>query len=244
MATVGGGVLLAGTVAWVVRLRHKRRIEQLERQRAMDRERARIAQDLHDDLGSGLTEISFGSEFAQDPTLGLVETRQYTQEIGTRARELVAALDEIVWAVNPKNDTVPSLASYLCQYAERFLKPTRLRLRLKVTRDLPAFPLNAEERHNLFLAFKEALNNVVQHSKSTDLQLAIEAEEGVLTVIVADNGCGFDPNTARSEADGLGNMRRRLERIGGSYELSSLMGKGTTVTFKLPLHSIAVPVRH
>ena len=111
LATVGGGVLIASFVAWLVRLRHRRRIEQLERQQAMDRERARIAQDLHDDLGSGLTEISFGSEFAQDPTLGLVETRQYTQEIGTRARELVAVLDEIVWAVNPKNDTVASLAA-------------------------------------------------------------------------------------------------------------------------------------
>lgn len=232
---LAAAVLVAGSVAWVVRLRHRRRIEQLERQRAMERERARIAQDLHDDLGSGLTEISFGSEFAQDPTLGLVETRQYTQEIGTRARELVAALDEIVWAVNPKNDTVASLASYLCQYAERFLKPTRLRLRLKVARDLPPAPLNAEERHNLFLAFKEALHNVVQHSKATDVQLAIGLDDAVLTVVVGDNGCGFDPNTAQSEADGLGNMRRRLERIGGSYELVSLMGNGTTATFRFPL---------
>ena len=235
LATLAAGAVVAGSVAWVVRLRHRRRIDQLERQRAMERERARIAQDLHDDLGSGLTEISFGSEFAQDPSLGLVEARQYTQEIGTRARELVTALDEIVWAVNPKNDTVDSLASYLCQYAERFLKPTRLRLRLKVSRDLPASPLNAEERYNLFLAFKEVLHNVVQHSKATDVHLAIELEHEVLTVVVSDNGCGFDPNTAKSEADGLENMRRRLEQIGGSYDLVSLMQKGTTATFKLPL---------
>jgi ligand-binding sensor domain-containing protein/signal transduction histidine kinase len=234
-ASIVACALVAGSVAWVVRQRHRRRIEQLERQRAMDRERARIAQDLHDDLGSGLTEISFGSEFAQDPALGLVETRQYTQEMGSRARELVAALDEIVWAVNPKNDTVVSLASYLCQYAERFLKPTRLRLRLKVARDLPPAPLNAEERHNLFLAFKEALHNVVQHSKATDVQLAIGLDDADLTVVVGDNGSGFDPNTAQSEADGLGNMRRRLERIGGSYELVSLIGKGTTATFRFPL---------
>ncbi len=235
LATVGGGVLIASFVAWLVRLRHRRRIEQLERQQAMDRERARIAQDLHDDLGSGLTEISFGSEFAQDPTLGLVETRQYTQEIGTRARELVAVLDEIVWAVNPKNDTVASLASYLCQYAERFLKPTRLRLRLKVARDLPASPLNADERHNLFLASKEAMHNIVQHAKATDVQLTIEVEDDELTVIVGDNGCGFNPTRSASEADGLGNMRQRLERIGGSYKLVTLIGKGTSATFKCPL---------
>ena len=238
-ATLVGGALLAGSVAWVVRLRHRRRIEQLERQRAMDRERARIAQDLHDDLGSGLTEISFGSEFAQDPTLGLVETRQYTQEIGARARELVAALDEIVWAVNPKNDTVASLASYLSQYAERFLKPTRLRLRLDVARDLPASPLNADERHNLFLAFKEALNNVVQHSKAADVQLKVEVEGHVLSVVVADNGSGFEPGIIINEADGLENMQRRLERIGGTYASASVMGKGTTVTFTFPLGKIS-----
>ena len=228
---------VAGSVAWLVRLRHQRRIEQLEQQRAMDRERARIAQDLHDDLGSGLTEISFGSEFAQDQTLSLVETRQYTQEMGSRARELVAALDEIVWAVNPKNDTVASLASYFCQYAERFLKPTRLRLRLKVARDLPSAPLNAEERHNLFLAFKEALHNIVQHSKATDVQLGIGLEDSVLTVVVGDNGSGFDPTIAQTDADGLENMQHRLENIGGSYEFVSLIGKGTTATFKYPLQN-------
>ena len=234
--------LVAGSVARWLRVRHRRRIEQLERQRAMERERSRIAQDLHDDLGSGLTEISFGSEFAQDPTIGPEARQQHTQEIGTRARELVAALDEIVWAVNPKNDTVASLASYLCLFAERFLKPTRLRLRLNVTRNLPELPLNAEERHNLFLAFKEAMNNVVQHARAADVTMAIDVQGGVLTVVVSDDGCGFDPATARSEADGLGNMRHRLGQIGGRCELSSV-GKGTTVTFTLPLRKVPGPDR-
>jgi len=239
LAFMLSAALISGSVAWSVRLRHRRKIEHLERQRATERERARIAQDLHDDLGSGLTEISFGSEFAQDSTIGKEAQLQHTQEIGARARELVAALDEIVWAVNPKNDTVASLASYLCLFAERFLKPTRLRLRLKVTRSLPEYPLNAEERHNLFLAFKEALNNVVQHAKATEISLTIDAEGEVLLVVVADDGCGFDPSTARSEADGLGNMRRRLAQIAGSCELSSSLEKGTAVGFKLPLRKIS-----
>lgn len=227
--------LLCGIVGLAVRARHRRRILQLEQQRTMDGERARIAQDLHDDLGSGLTEISFGSEFAQDTSLGIVEMRQHAQAIGDRARELVASLDEIVWALNPKNDTVASLASYQTQYAERFLKPTRVRLRLNVARDLPALPLNADERHNLFLAFKEALNNVVQHSKATDVQLTIGEVGNVLKIIIVDNGRGFDPEIVISEADGLGNMRRRMERIGGSYSTESLKGKGATVTLTFPL---------
>ncbi len=244
LISVAIGALLAGSAAWWVRLRHRRRIKLLEQQRAMDRERARIAQDLHDELGAGLTEISFGSEFAQDPGLDLPETRQHTQAIGNRARELVAALDEIVWAVNPKNDTVASLGSYLCQYAERFLKPTRVRLRLQVARDLPLAPLNADERHHLFLAIKEALHNVVQHSRATDVQLSIAVEAGVLAIVVRDNGCGFDPAAARSEADGLGNMRRRLQQINGSHELVSRLGTGTTATFKFPLHQAASAVAH
>lgn len=240
VATLTGSALIAGSVAWVFRLRHWRRIDQLERQWAMHRERARIAQDLHDDLGSGLTEISFGSEFAQDPTLGPMETRQYAREIGARARELVAALDEIVWAVNPKNDSVASLASYLCQYAERFLKPTRLRLRLDVARELPTSPLTAEERHNLFLACKEALNNIVQHSRATDVTLVIAVEQGSLTVVVGDNGCGLDSTPARGDGDGLGNMQRRLEAIGGNCVLTGVTGSGTEATFKLPLPKTAV----
>ena len=108
-------------------------------------------------------------------------------------------------------------------------------MRLDVARDLPASPLNADERHNLFLAFKEALNNVVQHSKAADVQLTVEVEGNVLKVIVADNGAGFEPGVIINEADGLENMRRRLERIGGTYASDSVKGKGTKVTFIFPL---------
>lgn len=238
LATAGASLLFAGLVAWRVRLRQRRRIEQLERQRAMERERTRIAEDLHDELGAGLTEISFGSEFALDPLLEAEARRRHTREIGNRARELVTSLDEIVWAVNPKNDTVASLASYLCQFAERFLKPTRLRLRLRVDRNLPAVPLNAEERHNLFLAVKEALHNALQHARATEVELIIKTRPPLLIVVVADDGCGFDPSTARSEADGLGNMRRRLSQIAGVCTLSSSLGQGSTVTFELPLNNL------
>ena len=92
----------------------------LQQQQALERERSRIAQDLHDDLGAGLVEINFGSELAQDPALGMNEVREHTREIGTRAREMVTALDEIVWAVNPKHDSVSSLATYFCQFAQHF----------------------------------------------------------------------------------------------------------------------------
>jgi len=228
---LGGGGLLA------VRRRYRRKLERLEQQQALERERARIAQDLHDDLGAGLVEINFGSELAQDPAIGTDEVREHTREIGTRAREMVTALDEIVWAVNPKHDSVSSLATYFCQFAQHFLKATAVRCHLDVARDLPAAPLNAEQRHSLFLAFKEALSNVVQHSGATDLRLAIAANDGILTVAVGDNGNGLAPDAPRESngADGLGNMQRRLQKLGGRCELASHPQTGTTVTFTVPL---------
>ena len=235
--TLSAAALLGGGSLLTVRRRYRRKLERLEQQQALERERTRIAQDLHDDLGAGLVEINFGSELSQDPALGPDEVREHTREIGSRAREMVTALDEIVWAVNPKHDSVSSLASYFCQFAQHFLKATSVRCHLEIARDLPAAPLNAEQRHSLFLAFKEALSNVVQHSGATDLRLAIAASDSMLTVTISDNGCGLTPAVPRERngADGLGNMQRRLQQLGGCCELTGIAEQGTTVTFKLPL---------
>ena len=242
--------LLVGSVVLAVRRRFWRKLERLEQQRALERERTRIAQDLHDDLGAGLVEINFGSELAQDPALRPEEVREHTREIGTRAREMVTALDEIVWAVNPKHDDVSSLVTYFCQFAQHFLKATPggtgeaaaarrspVQCQLDVARDLPAAPLNAEQRHSLFLAFKEALSNVVQHAGATELRLTIAVGDGQLVISVRDNGRGFDPAAPRERrtADGLGNMQRRLQQLGGRCEFASRPGEGTTVSFHVPL---------
>ena len=237
VAAISAASLLGGVVLLTVRQRYRRKLERLEQQQALERERARIAQDLHDDLGAGLVEINFGSELAQDPALGSDEVREHTREIGTRAKEMVTALDEIVWAVNPKHDSVSSLATYFCQFAQHFLKATSVRCHLDVARDLPAAPLHSEQRHSLFLAFKESLSNAVQHSGATDLRLAIAANDETLTVTVSDNGRGLNPDAPREKtgADGLDNMQRRLQQLGGCCELISSPEKGTTVTFKVPL---------
>ncbi len=235
--TMSAASLLGSAVMLIARRRYRQKLERLEQQKTLERERARIAQDLHDDLGAGLVEISFGSELAQDTALRPDEAREHTREIGVRAREMVTALDEIVWAVNPKHDDVSSLTTYFCQYAQHFLKTTPVRCHLNVAKDLPDAPLNAEKRHNLFLAFKEALSNLVQHSGANDLHLAISVQKGILLVSVGDNGCGMDLTIPREQsgADGLGNMRRRLQQLGGKCELTSSLGQGMTVTFKVPL---------
>jgi signal transduction histidine kinase len=236
----GAGTVVAlcsGIVLLSARRRYRRKIERLEQRQALERERTRIAQDLHDDLGAGLVEINFGSELAQDPSLGMDEVREHMREIGTRAKEMVTALDEIVWAVNPKQDSVSSLATYFCQYAQHFLEPTPMRCHLDVDKNLPAAPLNAEQRHNLFLAYKEALSNAVQHSGGTDLTVHIAADQQRLTIRVSDNGSGFDPDQLSRPvgADGLGNMRRRLQQLGGDCVVNAAPGRGTAVHLVVPL---------
>ncbi len=234
LATFGllGGGVLAG-----IRRRHRRQIEHLELLQATERERTRIAQDLHDDLGAGLTQISLNSAMAQNPAVAAEVAAGMLQEIDQRSRELVTALDEIVWAVNPKNDTVASLARYLCQFAQNLLLPAEITCRLEVPPVLPDAPVSAEQRHQLFLAFKEALHNTLRHSGARELRLTVAAGPQHLTVTLADNGCGFAPGPVREGADGLTNMQMRLARLGGRCTVTSVPGQGTRVSFDLPLTS-------
>jgi signal transduction histidine kinase/ligand-binding sensor domain-containing protein len=232
---LSGLSLVAAAILAVVRQRHRRRVEALDRARLVERERLRIARDLHDDLGGGLTEISLTSALAQDPALPMQETRQYIHEISGRSVEMVNALDEIVWAVNPKNDDLNSLVTYFCQYAGRFLQTVPLSCRIQIPPQLPATPLTAEQRHNLFLAFKEGLNNVAKHSAASSFRLSVVIESQTLRMALEDDGRGFSDGAGGAQGNGLGNMRERLQHIGGRCEIASAPGGGTSIVFILPL---------
>ena len=237
-----GGVGVVGTaVVMTLRRRHRQRIETLERARLVERERGRIARDLHDDLGSGLTDISTTSALGLDPAVPLAEAREYFGEISQRSNDMVAALDEIVWAVNPTNDHLGSLATYLSQFTEQFIRRTPLRCRFEIPERLPQLSLNAEQRHSLFLAFKEALQNAVTHAAASQLWVGITVQDGSLMIFLEDDGRGFQVNAApKPGADGLRNMRERLGQLGGRCEIVTAPGKGTRVTFKVPLRAVQV----
>jgi signal transduction histidine kinase len=155
------------------------------------------------------------------------------------ARELTRAMDEIVWAVNPKHDTVDSLVTYLGRFAQTFLSGVGIRCRLDVPLRLPPWILTAEIRHNVFLAFKEALNNAVKHARASEVRVSVEVLRAGLILLVADNGSGFEINGfenaffARPDrlapGNGLLNMRKRLEEIGGHCEWDTAPGEGTRV---------------
>jgi ligand-binding sensor domain-containing protein/signal transduction histidine kinase len=228
-AAVLAGVL-AGAIGWLIaRARMRGRLLRLELQTSREKERARIAQDLHDDLGASLTEISLlaqlhAEEGAHSPM----------PEIAAKAHRLVGALDEIVWAVNPRHDTVRSLAEYLGAFAAEFLETAGMALRLEIPPDLPARRLDAEQRHGLFLAVREALHNVVKHSGATEVRLRFILEKQELTIAVEDNGRGISAAAAGDFSEGSRNMRARLEGIGGHCRLES-NGAGTKVSFAFPL---------
>jgi ligand-binding sensor domain-containing protein/signal transduction histidine kinase len=232
----GSATLLAAvaSIAWGVgRARSRRHVARLELQRAMEQERRRIARDIHDDLGSGLTEIimegdRLQAEFPQAPG-----GEERIRNIATRARALTRAMDEVVWAINPRNDTLESLLTYLNNFAQSYLARAGLRCRCDAPPELPELPLSAEARHNLYLASKEALNNVVKHSGASEVWIRLEIEPAGFALSIEDNGRSFDFTLAQERGNGLNNMKKRLEDVGGTCEFSAAPGTGTQIRFSL-----------
>jgi len=245
VAIVGMVLVASGAVGFDTRRRMHRKLERLERQRALERERARIARDIHDDLGASLTQITMLSQVAHGAPPELPRAVASLDQIFGTARELTRALDEIVWAVNPKHDTLESLAGYLGKFAEDYLRAANLRCRLDVPMQLPAWVLASEVRHNLFLAVKEALHNVTKHASATEVRLTLTLVNDGFAWEVADNGRGFGSGVPApgspdrlASGNGLANMRRRLVDIGGHFEVQSAPAAGTRVKFVVSVKAI------
>jgi signal transduction histidine kinase len=227
-------LFLVGVVAWAVeRSRSRRRLERLEMQRKLDKERQRIARDIHDDLGSGLTEIIMMSDIAELEG-GSNSVVSKTKKIAERARTLTRAMDEVVWALNPRNDSFESFLTYLNRWAQSYLNHARINCRWDIPLDIPEIPLHADLRHHLFLACKEALNNAVKYAKATEIWIRCELTESQITLSVEDNGVGFAVNTPSERGNGLKNMRQRLEELNGRCEIESAAERGTIIRFQVP----------
>jgi signal transduction histidine kinase/ligand-binding sensor domain-containing protein len=241
-AVLAGIGAVGGTVLYVTRRRLHQKMERLERQRALENERARIAKDIHDDLGSNLARIMM---LSQSNRAEGEEPQQVVARLGKvyqTTRELTRTMDEIVWAVSPHHDTLDSLVNYLGKFAQDFLNVADIRCRLIVPIQLPAWPLTAEVRHSLFLAFKEALHNVVKHASATEVRVSLTLAESGFSAAIEDNGIGFDPagvgpgTTSKDPlriagGNGLANLRKRIEGIGGECQVDSAPGKGTRIRF-------------
>ncbi|MEQ2008199.1 MAG: two-component regulator propeller domain-containing protein [Limisphaerales bacterium] len=239
VAGVGATGAFAAVIRWVSLRKMRRNLEHLEHQNAIERDRSRIAADMHDELGSRLTRIGLLGALARRDAARPDQITGHLDNITIQSAELAKSLDEIVWTVNPRNDTLDRLAAYIVHYAEEFYDASPIRCRLDVPADLPALPLSAERRHNLFMAFKEALNNVAKHSGATEVHVRLAVLPPWIELSVRDDGCGFEG--PKPDGDGLLNMKTRLAAMDGEFEMTTSPGGGTMVALRLKLLGLPEP---
>ncbi|MDQ8204150.1 ATP-binding protein [Pelagicoccus sp. SDUM812003] len=206
-----------------------------EQEEALNRERSRLAYDLHDELGAGLTEVGLLGTLAAAQRLPVEKREDHLSRLSDKVRHLVMSLDEIVWAVNPRYDSISSFVSYYTSYAQQFLELADVRCRFDVDENLPEEPLTSRVRHTLFLCYKEALTNVARHAHASEVVIRIGAKDRELELSVCDNGCGIQTEATDPGHDGLDSIRERLSQLGGSVALRRGDPSGTVVTLKLPL---------
>jgi signal transduction histidine kinase len=229
------GVFTLSVIALVRYLSFRRlqlKVRALEQQAALDKERARIARDIHDDVGNRLTRITLLSGLALRDRTEPDKTSGHVQQISSAVRQVTDSLDEIVWAVNPRNDTLSHLINYIGQYAVEFLNAAGV----KASVDLPDHPpersVSADVRHNLFLVTKEALHNIVRHANAREVSLRVTVNGEWIGMSIEDDGRGFDRAPDNGSADGLRNMRQRMEEIGGEFGIESRPEQGTRISLR------------
>ena len=250
-----GSISFLGSVVAAVHLTERRklhrRLKRLEQEGALERERTRIAQDLHDEMGAKLCRISFLSEHARRGDLPPEELQLQIASISDASREVLHSLDEIVWAVNPRYDTLEHVGSYMGQYAQDYFQMTGIQCELDIPTQLPPHPISSQMRHHLFLATHEALTNILKHSGATRAGITMTAGEHAFELKICDNGKGFNPPAAQTNGEttiplsgeGLTNMRKRLSAMGGRCSIESASGQGTTISFVIPLNQSANGVK-
>jgi len=226
---VGGAVRVVEQRKFQLQLRHA------EQERALELERARIAQDLHDELGSLLTRISLLGGLLHIDKNNPKQVETHAGKISHAADQTVRALEEIVWAVRPGSDTLQSLVDYIAHFASELFDGNAMRCRLDLPQEMPARPLPPDVRHNIFLIVKEALTNVLKHAGGSVVHLQIKTDGHALKIIIADDGKGFatGATAANGQHNGLENMRRRAGTVGGTLALTSDPGGGTRVELQV-----------
>jgi signal transduction histidine kinase len=234
-ASFGFGLAIFGTGRYLTWHKVQREMMRLKGQQALEQERLRIAQDIHDDLGARVTEISLASALAKkNPALPDTAGVDFDR-ISQMSRDLVAALYETVWAVNPENDNLDSLGTYLCQIANHLCKQAQLPCRLELDELPNNIRVSSQIRHNIAMAVKEAVHNAVKHSDASEITLHMTFQKPELTICVNDNGTGFNADDAAAAGNGLKNIKRRLAAIGARCQVESRIGSGASIQMRIKL---------
>jgi len=233
--------IVAAVVRYLSTQKLQRQLQALKQQEALEKERFRIARDLHDQLGANLTQVALLGEMVEADKNSPAEIASHAQQISQTARDTTHSLDEIVWAVNPSNDTLDSLITYACKYAQEYLAVVGVRYRAEVPPQLPAVVIPPEVRHNVFLAFKEAVNNVVKHAQASEARIRLRLQPGSFTLEIEDDGRGLgQPEVPAAQTrNGLRNMRKRMEEIHGEFSIAGGANGGTVVRLVVPISKLS-----
>nr|WP_294949677.1 sensor histidine kinase [uncultured Mucilaginibacter sp.] len=233
------GFLVIGGITYLTwllsQLKIKRRLRLLERRHAIDAERNRISRDMHDEIGSGLTHIALLSELIQTQYKTDAAVKNDVGNISASARKLITNMSEIIWALNPQNDSLENLLAYTREQMQQYFEPFDMVLQIDFADTVPHIPLTNEQRRNLYLVTKEALNNTMKHARASLVKLSFEISGTLMVFTICDNGCGLPYGCQKPNSNGLKNMQKRMEDIGGQLQITnSLNGLSVCYTLCLP----------
>jgi signal transduction histidine kinase/ligand-binding sensor domain-containing protein len=242
----GALLVFTGLVIFVARYLSQRklklRLRRLEQEHALEKERARIARNLHDELGTGLSQLGMLAHRLKRrcrwPELGLG-----LGQLAAKTRRLASELESIVWTVSPKNDSLASFAVFLIRFAYDFFEDTDIACIVRGAEAIPPCVLAPDIQHQLLAVTKEALNNALKYSGASQIIITLCFLRGRFELSIADNGAGFSPDAAEhAERNGLSNMRARIQEIGGQLRIESSPQRGTVLTIRVPMTDIRSPI--
>lgn len=216
-------------------IRLEKQRTELEKKQAIEKERNRISRDMHDDLGSGLTMIAILSEVVKKQLADPEKAKMSLEKIAASSRDLVDNLQDIIWLLNPLNDTLESLSSYIREYALKYFEPIAVQLEFNFPEQFSNLQLGEEQRRNMFLIVKESFNNIAKYAWCNKVTVTLQESATEIMLCIEDDGKGFDVSKVRLFANGLKNMQNRIEQVNGSYSINSNPGNGTVTVIKLHL---------
>jgi len=225
--------VLAGMIAVCFRLTIRAKMRRMYQENAVERERLRIAQDIHDDLGARLTHVSILSGFGRNHASAEVDQERF-EKIATMTQDMVSSLYQTIWTVSPENDSLDSLVTFLCQLIHNLCDPAGISCRIQSNESFEQRLVTSETRHNITMAVRESVNNALKHSGANEIRFNLVYEKGTLSIQITDNGSGFDLESVDG-GSGLANIRNRVEKIGGKVTIESRSGIGTVVSMKVPI---------
>ena len=224
------------------RAEEKLRRSQEERLNELENVRSRIATDLHDDIGASLTQIAVLSEVAQSKAQrGDTDAQVHLSKITDVSNELVGTMSDIVWSINPAKDHLSDLSQRMRRFAADLLASSSIRFHFQGNDDVADTVINSNLRREVFLIFKESINNVVKHSGAKNVWAELNVVAGNITLTIRDDGSGFDTETADipRTGNGLSSMRRRSREMGGVFDVQSQPGEATTVIVSFPVDKVS-----